>query len=128
MNSVNVTGRLLNDPVRRDTTRGVVAEFRLTVDGRTTVRIDIETWGHVAGAVATHLVAGRHVAVSGRWAQREYHDRDHNKRHRDYVIADRLTYLDRPGLHRNGDETAPRCSTLSVGDPLLPPSCTSAPA
>ena len=118
MNSVNLTGRLLNDPVRRDTTRGVVAEFRLTVDGRTTVRIDIETWGHVAGAVATHLVAGRHVAVTGRWAQREYHDRDHNKRHRDYVIADRLTYLDNPRPRTNDDQVAPDGSTLSADEPL----------
>lgn len=117
MNSVNLTGRLLNDPVRRDTTHGVVAEFRLTIDGRTTVRIDIETWGHVAGAVAAHLVAGRHIAVTGRWAQREYHDRDHNKRHRDYVIADRLTYLDSPTLEREVGKAPPNAPTF-VSDPV----------
>ena len=33
MNSVNLTGRLTTDPVRRETSRGVVVEFRVAVAG-----------------------------------------------------------------------------------------------
>ena len=63
MNSYNCTGRLTTDPARRDTTKGVVAEFRLAVDGRPNrVWIDVEAWGHAAGTVATYLTARRHVA------------------------------------------------------------------
>src|SRR5262245_17442648 len=66
MNSVNLTGRLIHDPTRRETHRGVVASFRLAVDGRPRVWIDVEAWGHIAGTVATYLTARRHVAVTGR--------------------------------------------------------------
>ena len=34
MNVLSVTGVLAADPVRRDTTKGVVCEFRLAVDSR----------------------------------------------------------------------------------------------
>ena len=58
MNCLNLTGRLTNDPVRRDTSHGVVAVFRLAVDDRThRLWIDVETWGRLAGIVAAHLTA-----------------------------------------------------------------------
>jgi hypothetical protein len=52
MNSVNLTGRLIHDPSPRDTRRGVVASFRLAVDARPRVWIDVEAWGHLAGDAA----------------------------------------------------------------------------
>lgn len=46
MNTVSITGHLDNDPVRRDTTRGVVAGVRLAVDERPNrIWIGIEAWG-----------------------------------------------------------------------------------
>ena len=65
MNVLTLTGRLGSDPVRRDTTNGVVCEFRLAVDGRPRIWITVETWGHLAGTCAQHLHDGRRVAISG---------------------------------------------------------------
>jgi hypothetical protein len=65
MNSVNLTGRLTTDPVRRETSRGVVVEFRLAVDTRPRIWLDIEVWGHTAGIAATPSTArGRQLHVS----------------------------------------------------------------
>ena len=108
MNSVNLTGRLTHDPPRRDTHRGVVATFRLAVDGRPRVWIDVETWGHLAGTVATHLTARRHIAVSGRLAYNEYHDRNGNHQTRYQVVADRIGFLDDPQTVNANGETAER--------------------
>jgi single-strand DNA-binding protein len=105
MNSVNLTGRLVNDPSRRDTHRGVVATFRLAVDGRPRMWIDVETWGHLAGTVATYLRARRHVAVTGRLAYHEYHDRTGHKQAAFRVIADRIEFLESPAV--GGDTSQP---------------------
>lgn len=95
MNCVNLTGRLVNDPTRNDTSNGVVTTFRLAVDGRSHIFLDVDSWGHLAGRVATHLTKGRRVGVTGRWSQREYHDRaTHAKRLHDFVVADHVDFLD----------------------------------
>ena len=39
MNVLTVTGRLTADPVRRDTPKGVVCEFRIAVDGQRRLRL-----------------------------------------------------------------------------------------
>ena len=65
MNVLTLTGRLTADPVRRDTPKGVVCEFRLAVDTRPRLWITVQTWGQLAGRCAQHLHAGRHVAVAG---------------------------------------------------------------
>jgi single-strand DNA-binding protein len=96
MNSLNLTGRLVEGPTRRDTHRGVVATFRLAVDGRPRVWIDVETWGHLAGTVAAYLHARRHVAVTGRLAYTEYHDRNGHRQSRYHVVAHNVDFLDPP--------------------------------
>ena len=97
MNTITVTGYLANDPARRDTTKGVVAEFRVAVDDRPSrLWIDIETWGRTAGNVAAHLTKGRHVAVTGQLRHDQYHDRNNQLRDRYYITAERITYLDNP--------------------------------
>ena len=55
MNVLTLTGRLTADPVRRDTPKGVVCEFRLAVDGRPRLWITVQTWGQLAGRCAQHL-------------------------------------------------------------------------
>jgi single-stranded DNA-binding protein len=106
VNSFNFTGRLINDPIRRDTKRGVVATFRVAADRPNRFYIDVDAWGHLAG-VTTHLTQRRHVAISGRYHIDEYHDRDGTKRQRPLVIADRITFLDAPPASAsNGDVAA----------------------
>jgi single-stranded DNA-binding protein len=107
MNSINLTGRLVHDPTRRDTPRGVVASFRLAVDGRPRVWINVEAWGHVAGTVATYLRARRHVAVTGRLAHSEYHDHDGHKQTRYHVVADRIGFLELPTSDGDAGKAAP---------------------
>ena len=101
MNVVAVTGRLVSDVAHRHIDgHGAVAEFRIAVDGRNPIYLTVETWGHSAGKAAGHLTKGRRIAISGRWAQREFLDRSDQRRQVDYVIAHDITYLDPP--RRNG--------------------------
>lgn len=110
MNTIGLTGHLHNDPTRRDTPRGVVASFRLAVDDRPNrVWIDVESWGRLAGVVASHLTRQRHIAVTGRLAHRQYHDRNGNSRNHYYVVADRITFLDRPDRQQHNDAEHQEC-------------------
>ena len=96
MNSINLTGHATDQPSRRVTTaNGVVAEFRLAVDGRPRrLWITVEAWGHEAGKVARYLVAGRHVAVTGRLVQDEYTTRSGQRATTYKVVAQRVDFLD----------------------------------
>ena len=66
MNVLTVTGRLADDPVRRETPKGVVCEFRLAVDGRPRLYLTIQTWGHSPAAApnTSPLPASRVVRSS----------------------------------------------------------------
>jgi single-stranded DNA-binding protein len=96
MNVLTLTGRLTADPVRRDTPKGVVCEFRLAVDTRPRLWITVQTWGLLAGRCAPHLHAGRHVAVSGPLVCEEYATRAGEPASRWFTRATTVTYLDRP--------------------------------
>ena len=96
MNVVTLTGHLTADPVRRDTTSGVVCEFRLAVDSRPRLWISVEVWGHLAGRCAQHLRSGRHVALTGRLCHDEFVTRSGDKADRWYAKAHQVTFLDRP--------------------------------
>ena len=120
MNSYNCTGRLTDDPARRDTTSGVVATFRLAVDGRPKrLWITVEAWAHEAGKVATYGASGRHVAVTGRLVQDEFLDRDGHKQTRYKVVAGRVEFLDdppsAPDQHESSTQRTQRVSV--AGEP-----------
>ncbi|MDO8392459.1 MAG: single-stranded DNA-binding protein [Actinomycetota bacterium] len=101
MNVLTVTGQLATDPIRRDTSKGVVCEFRLAVDSRPRLWIVVQTWGQLAGRCAQHLTCGRHVAVSGPLLCEEYVTRAGNKATRWFTRATTVTFLDQPT--RDGD-------------------------
>jgi len=115
MNVVTLTGRLHNDPARRETNKGIVATFRLAVDAnRHRLWIDVETWGQLAGTVHTHLAKGRLVAVTGSLRHTQYTDRDNQRLDHWYVAADRLSFLDPPMLEREAGKaptSTPRSET-----------------
>jgi single-stranded DNA-binding protein len=113
MNSFNFTGRLTNDPIRRDTTKGVVATFRVAADKPARFYIDVDAWGQLA-RVTTHLTRRRHVAISGRYHIDEYHDRNGDKRHRHFVIADQITFLDSPTLGCEESQDGPNRSAVAA--------------
>lgn len=95
MNVLTVTGRLTTDPVRRDTTHGVVCELALAVDGRPRLWLTVETW-QLAGRCAQHLHAGRRVAASGALICSEYLNRSGERTTRWFLRANQITYLDGP--------------------------------
>ncbi|MBU3688404.1 MAG: single-stranded DNA-binding protein [Actinobacteria bacterium] len=110
MNVLSLTGVLAADPVRRDTNKGVVCEFRLAVDSRPRLWIVVQTWGQLAGRCAQHLTSGRHVAVSGQLLCEEYVTRAGERATRWFSRATAVTFLDRPTHETPGaqmDEVAP---------------------
>ena len=96
MNVLTITGRLTADPVRRDTAKGVVCEFRVAVDGRPRLWLGVEAWGHLAGRCAQHLHAGRRVAVTGALLCEQYTTRTGERATRWLCRATGVTFLDRP--------------------------------
>lgn len=113
MNVVTMTGRLVSDVAHRHLDgHGAVAEFRFAVDGRRSIYLTVETWGHSAGKAASHLAKGRRVGVTGRWAQREFLDRHDQRRQIDYVVANDITYLDSSRSAREVGEVTPNAPTF----------------
>jgi single-stranded DNA-binding protein len=96
MNILTLTGRLTGDPIRRDTPKGVVCEFRVAADSRPRLWITVQTWGQLAGRCAQHLRAGRHVAVAGPLLCEVYATRAGERATRWYTRATMVTFLDRP--------------------------------
>ena len=107
MNVLTLTGRLGVDPVRRDTSKGVVCEFPLVVHGRPRLWITIVTWGHLAGHCAQHLTTGRNVAVTGSLLHDQYLTREGKRADRWYCNASRVTFLDRPAYHDDEHAESP---------------------
>ncbi len=96
MNVVALTGRVIDDPVRKDTTKGVVAEWVLAVDGKQREWITVEVWGRLAGTCAAHLVAGRRISVSGALHTKKWNDASGARQERWYVKVSDVTFLDQP--------------------------------
>ena len=96
MNVLTLTGRLVADPVRRDTPKGVVCEFRISVDTRPRLWITVQTWGQLAGRCALHLRSGRHVAVAGPLLCEQFATRAGERATRWFTRATTVTFLDRP--------------------------------
>ena len=119
MNVVAITGRLVSDVAHRHVDgHGAVAEFRIAVDGRSPIYLTVETWGHSAGKAAAHLTKGRRIAITGRWAQREFLDRTDQRRQVDYIVAHDITYLDAPRRtrRRSGEQRRPGPRQHPAGD------------
>jgi single-stranded DNA-binding protein len=96
VNVLTLTGRLTAEPIRRETPKGVVCEFRIAVDTRPRLWITVQTWGQLAGRCAHHLHAGRHIAVAGPLMCEEYATRAGERTTRWYTRAATVTFLDRP--------------------------------
>ena len=61
--------------------------------------------GHLAGTVAAHLTARRHVPVTGSLAHSQWTDRHGTRIERWFIRATQVTFLDRPDDRRhNGHE------------------------
>lgn len=115
MNSIQLIGRLTADPELRTTNGGTpVCTIRLAVPRRprtedptpAPVYINVVTYGAQGEAVATHMVKGRRVAVTGRLDYREWTTDDEVRHSLHEVIARDVTFLDAP----------PKASMATDGD------------
>lgn len=96
MNVVTFTGRVKDDPVRKETRSGVVAEWVLGIDGKHREWITVEVWGHLAGTCSAHLRAGRRIAVTGSLRTRQWNDREGNRQRVWFCKGSDVTFLDAP--------------------------------
>lgn len=105
MNEVWLIGRLTKDPEVRQTPGGkTVAKMTLAVDRdfknadgeREADFIDVLTWEKLADSCSKHLGKGRLVSVKGRLQIRSYDDSQGIRRKAAEVVADKVSFLDRP--------------------------------
>lgn len=96
MNVITLAGRVATDPVRRETDKSVVSEFRLAVECKPRLWIMVQCWGAVAGRAAHYLSKGRMIAVSGQLRSDEYVTRAGVPAIRWYVRATSISFLDKP--------------------------------
>ena len=85
MNTVNIVGRITDDPVKRVTTSGIsVCQFTLAVDRPrvkdTTDFISCVAWRQSADFLCNYGHKGDRVGVSGVLTQRSFEDKNGNKR------------------------------------------------
>ena len=106
---VILLGRLGADPEVRFTTGGkAVANFRLAVDDgwgeqKRTHWHRCVAWGKQAETLGQHAQKGALLLVDGRLANRDWTDRDGNKRQTTEVVIDRFTFAGKRDTGRSGD-------------------------
>lgn len=115
LNRIILMGRLTHDPELRKTQSGVsVCSFSIAVDRdykaqngeKETDFIDIVTWRATADFVSKFFTKGRMAVVEGRLQNRDWVDKDKNKRRSAEVIADNVYFGDskpKDGSGDNGD-------------------------
>jgi single-strand DNA-binding protein len=101
MNVLTVTGRLTADPARRDSSKGVVCDFVVAVDGQRRLFLPVTVWGRLAGTCAAHLHRGRQVAVSGQLRVDEYLASGGDTKRRWYLRGEHVTFLTPQDAPRN---------------------------
>ncbi len=122
INRVLLLGNLTRAPELRYTPSGAaVCQFGLGLTRRWTngagerqadpCFVEVVVWGKQAEAVAAHLTKGRAVFVEGRLQQEQWQTEAGEKRSRLKVVAQRVTFLYRPGRAEAPGEPAPEWVT-----------------
>ncbi len=98
---VTLTGRLVADPVLRQTKSGLsVSTIRIAVnppEGEATFH-DVVVWKRTAEAVCNYLKKGRLVEVTGRPQERTWTDKDGNERVSAEISAFRVQFISAKAL------------------------------
>lgn len=112
LNSVNLLGRLAQNPELRSTATGTsVTSFDLAVNVPSKDRdtppdyIPIVCWGQTAEFACRYLAKGRQIVVEGRVSTRKWTDTDGKNRKAVEVTASRLHFAD---SNRATDDAAPQ--------------------
>ncbi len=109
LNKLMVIGNLGTDPEMRFTPNGnAVTSFRLattrtytTPDGerkQETEWFTVVTWSKLAETCNQFLTKGRRAYVEGRLKTHTWEGQDGQRRFRNEILADRVIFLDRPGV------------------------------
>ena len=100
LNRVIMMGRLAHSPDVKDGEL-TIARLRLAVqrdvkgkDGVDADFFDVSCFGKTADFAKQYLAKGRQIVVEGRLQNRQYTDKDNNKRTATQIIADRLYFAD----------------------------------
>lgn len=102
LNRVVLVGRLVRDPELRKTNSGMsVTSFTVAVDNltkrgeeKTASYIPCTCWNFTAENVAKYCSKGSLVGIDGRLSQRNYEDKNGNKRSVVEVIAETVQFLE----------------------------------
>lgn len=105
LNHVTMAGRLCRDPELRKTGSGVsVASFRIACDrdfkckngdgNKEADFFDVVAWRHTADFVSAYFSKGRMAIVDGRLQNREWTDKDGNKRTSTEIVAESVYFGD----------------------------------
>lgn len=101
LNKVILTGRCGKDPDKRMTPNGVpVTSVTIAVDRdfgngkKETDWFDIVAWNNTAKFLADHFYKGSMMVVVGRLQQRDWTDKDGNKRKTTEVVAENIYFGD----------------------------------
>lgn len=116
MNQVTLSGRIVRDPVRRETQTGIaVCNFTIAVmrpgtkkEDRISDFIDCVIWRGGADAVSKYFHKGDGITVSGHIQNREWTDKDGNKRTGTEIMVNEFEFpLARKAQEQNAQEPAP---------------------
>lgn len=115
MNSIKITGRLTADPELKTTPNGNnVTQFTVAVDRpykssngeKQTDFFRVIAWRNTADLVCRYFRKGRRILVEGEMNNRQYTDKDGNKRDWWEIKADRVEFMDDKPAEGTGPNTA----------------------
>ena len=120
MNSINLTGRLVESPELKQTNTGKsVVSTTLAVDRPfakdTTDFIPVVIWNQSAEYLSRYAHKGTKIEVTGRLTTRKYEDKNGNKRTAFEVVCDSVGICD----------SAKESATEAKSDPYMPSAYTS---
>lgn len=111
LNHATIMGRLTKDPELRRTGSGIaVTSFTVAVDRdfendgeRETDFIDCVAWRGLGEFIARNFHKGKMIVVSGRIQQRNWKDKDGNKRRNTEIVADAVYFAGDKKASSGGD-------------------------
>ncbi len=122
MNNIKITGRLVADPELKTTPNGTnVTQFTVAVDRpykssdgeKQTDFFRVIAWRNTADFVCRYFSKGRLILIDGEMNNRQYTDKDGNKRDWWEIKADKVEFM--------GDKPADNTSTnTNTASPALP--------
>lgn len=126
LNRIIIMGRMTKDPeLRRTNTGTAVTSFTLAVDRdfknqsgeKETDFIGVTCWRNTAEFVSKYFGKGRMAVAEGRLQNREWTDKDGNKRTTAEVVADNVYFADSKQSRSDYDESdapAPAAPKMSA--------------